>query len=352
MASSAGSPADRGGEPAGRPAGRVVAERTPRAPAPDARVRGRVARKGSIGNRTGLWWEALPEEALLDVRLGRLGLRVEGSPLQPRVEQLGQRARARGPAFPAERLALHRLVLAPRCSRLRGALLPGARPKLQRLERRNMFDAEGGSHSWCMKLLRHETGHALDTAYRLHRRKCWREHFGRASTPLTPRPTCRSPAVATTSTTSTTGTPRVTRSRISPRPSRCGWLLAGVGALRYRGWPALRKLEYVDALMRRDRQSAAARCAPAHAPIRCRACASPCATTTSARSATTGEEDYAIYDRDLRRLFGGVLRPWASFGVCLSARAPRRAAPARRQLDGAAALRRRRGVEGTHLAQP
>ncbi|MBU4305479.1 MAG: hypothetical protein KJ893_07670 [Candidatus Omnitrophica bacterium] len=31
-----------------------------------------------------------------------------------------------------------------------------------------MLDAEGGTKPWCMKLLRHETGHALNYAYKLH----------------------------------------------------------------------------------------------------------------------------------------------------------------------------------------
>jgi len=28
-----------------------------------------------------------------------------------------------------------------------------------------MLEVEGGTKDWCMKILRHETGHALDTAY-------------------------------------------------------------------------------------------------------------------------------------------------------------------------------------------
>ncbi|MEO2169349.1 MAG: UvrD-helicase domain-containing protein, partial [bacterium] len=37
--------------------------------------------------------------------------------------------------------------------------------KLVRLEHTKMLEVEGGTHTWCMKLLRHETGHALDNAY-------------------------------------------------------------------------------------------------------------------------------------------------------------------------------------------
>ena len=58
-----------------------------------------------------------------------------------------------------------------------------AHPRLLRLEHTQMLEAEGSTHDWCMKLLRHETGHAIDNAYRLHRRKDWRETFGRYSEP-------------------------------------------------------------------------------------------------------------------------------------------------------------------------
>jgi hypothetical protein len=41
-----------------------------------------------------------------------------------------------------------------------------------------MIDAEGETRQWCMKLLRHEAGHAMCYAYRLHKRKRWQKIFG------------------------------------------------------------------------------------------------------------------------------------------------------------------------------
>ena len=58
-----------------------------------------------------------------------------------------------------------------------------AHPRLERLERRMMRNAEGGSAESAMRILRHEAGHAIDTAYRLRRRKRWRDVFGPASLP-------------------------------------------------------------------------------------------------------------------------------------------------------------------------
>jgi hypothetical protein len=58
-----------------------------------------------------------------------------------------------------------------------------AHPRLERLERRMMRHVEGGNSESAMRILRHEAGHAIDTAYRLRRRKRWREIFGPASLP-------------------------------------------------------------------------------------------------------------------------------------------------------------------------
>ena len=55
---------------------------------------------------------------------------------------------------------------------------------------------EGGADPACMRILRHEAGHAIDTAYRLHFKRSWREVFGPYSQPYPqyyrPRPNSRS----------------------------------------------------------------------------------------------------------------------------------------------------------------
>jgi len=58
-----------------------------------------------------------------------------------------------------------------------------AHPRLLRLERRMMKQVEGGNDNWMMRILRHEAGHAVDTAFRLRCRARWREVFGPASLP-------------------------------------------------------------------------------------------------------------------------------------------------------------------------
>ena len=70
-----------------------------------------------------------------------------------------------------------------------------AHRRLVRLERRFMREVEGGNRNWLMRILRHEAGHAVDSAYRVRRRRGWREVFGPASLPYPdtyrPRPGSR-----------------------------------------------------------------------------------------------------------------------------------------------------------------
>ena len=62
-----------------------------------------------------------------------------------------------------------------------------AHPRLERLERHIMHEAEGGNSRLLLRILRHEAGHAVDNAYRLRRRRRWREVFGPASLPYPAR---------------------------------------------------------------------------------------------------------------------------------------------------------------------
>ncbi len=56
-----------------------------------------------------------------------------------------------------------------------------AHPRLVRVERSIMGEAEGATERWCMKLLRHEAGHAVDHAFQLTRRRKRQQLFGRSS---------------------------------------------------------------------------------------------------------------------------------------------------------------------------
>lgn len=62
-----------------------------------------------------------------------------------------------------------------------------AHPRLERLERRMSRSVEGGNAAGLMRILRHEAGHVVDTAFRLRRRKLWRQTFGSPTAPYPSR---------------------------------------------------------------------------------------------------------------------------------------------------------------------
>jgi hypothetical protein len=176
-----------------------------------------------------------------------------------------------------------------------------AHSRLTRLERQQMFEAEGSSRESCIKYLRHEVGHAFCTAYNLHKRPKWRRLFGSISEPYPEwyRPNPRSrrfvhhldgwyaqahPAEDFAETFA-----------VCLR-SRSRW------KKRYAGWPVMEKLEYVDALFD---ELAGAR-------PRVRSRAKPFSLSRMRRTLRTfyarKHEQYAVgyseaYDHDLLRLF-------------------------------------------------
>ena len=194
-----------------------------------------------------LGWEHLGDEELLDVRLCDLPLRIEGTVMEERVNRLYEELAERG-----IRLKPHVWFSEEWFSPdgVPGIAIPFylAHPRLMKLERKKMHQVEGGTDTECMRILRHEAGHVLDNAFRLHYRRQWRELFGSFTQPYPdsykPKASSRRhvlhlnawyaqvhPAEDFAETFAVWLTPRSRWRR------------------RYQGWPALRKLEYIDQLM-------------------------------------------------------------------------------------------------------
>lgn len=120
-----------------------------------------------------------------------------------------------------------------------------AHPRLMQLERRLMHEVEGGNSRWFMRILRHETGHALDNAFRLRRRKDWRKVFGKASRPY---PAVYRPRPASHNFVLHLGhwyaqshpTEDFAETFAVWLPKKSRW------RSDYQEWPALKKLEFVD----------------------------------------------------------------------------------------------------------
>jgi hypothetical protein len=129
------------------------------------------------------WWAALRDDELLDVPLRDLRLRVETSRMAPALARVERELGRTGITQFRPYAWFSTGWFTPHGAT--GFAIPFylAHPRLVRLERSMLGFAEGDDPAFCMRLVRHEVGHALDNAYRLHRRASWRDHFGPFSTP-------------------------------------------------------------------------------------------------------------------------------------------------------------------------
>jgi hypothetical protein len=186
-------------------------------------------------------------KALLPQQISRLGLRLEGSPVERYVQMLyGELARKglrrfRPPCYLTDEWGC------PDREPIIGIPFYLADPKLARLEKA-IDDVEDERE--IRMYLRHEAGHAFNYAYRLYEAPEWRELFGPFNRPY--------------------------RERYRPIPfdrnfvrhmegwyaqkhpdedfaeTFAVWLTPGSKwRARYRGWPAMRKLRYVDRVAHR-----------------------------------------------------------------------------------------------------
>jgi hypothetical protein len=245
-------------------------------------------------------WENCSTRELMEWRLCDLGVELEGSWLERPIERLYEELDARG------------LRVKPHCwlseewfspDGIPGIAIPFylTHPRLKRLERSQMLEVEGGSKAECLRLLRHEAGHALQNAFRLHRRKRWREVFGSSAAPYPdyyrPKPGSKRYVV------------HLPYWYAQSHPAEdfaetfAVWLTPGSAwRKRYRGWPALHKLRYVDELMRGLEGRTP--------PVRTRAKVDPLhrIKTTLGEHYRSKRERYAVltsraYDEDLLRFF-------------------------------------------------
>ena len=148
-----------------------------------ARKRAKKATKKTVARKPRVRepaWTRLDDEALLDLRFCDLRLSLARSGLHDNVRRLYGELAFKGIRF-RPHLWLSEEWFSP--DGIPGIAIPFylAHPRLERLERRFMHEVEGGNDKWLMRILRHETGHAIDTAFALRRRKAWREVFGKAS---------------------------------------------------------------------------------------------------------------------------------------------------------------------------
>src|ERR1051325_307282 len=124
----------------------------------------------------------MTDEQLLDARFCDLPLRIEGTPLESRIARLYGEFAAHELAF-RPHVWLSEEWFTP--DGVSGFAIPFylAHPRLGKLEQKQMLEVEGGTEKDCLRIMRHEAGHAIDNAYNLHRKKRYRELFGSFNRP-------------------------------------------------------------------------------------------------------------------------------------------------------------------------
>jgi len=248
-------------------------------------------------------WADWSDEKLLDLKMRDLDVRIEGTELEARIQQLYGELEDRGLSF-RPHFWLADDWFTP--DNIPGIAIPFymAHPRLARLELNQMLEVEGGTPEWCMRILRHEAGHAIENAYVLRRRRHRQQLFGKSSEEYpdyyTPKPYSKSFVL------------HLDTWYAQSHPDEdfaetfAVWLNPDSHwRERYAGWPALKKIEYVDELMREI--------AGKKQPVITRVCVDPLSRLrkTLRKHYKQKREHYGLeypdfYDRDLRRLFSNA----------------------------------------------
>ena len=217
----------------------------------EPRVKSSIQRKDpKATGLAGPTWKRFSDEKLMQVRICDLGLKISDNPkLVQMKDQL------------YSELSSHQLSIKPHVwlsdewfvpDGIPGIAIPFymASQRLMRLERKQMLEVEGGSKPWCMRILRHEAGHAVDIAYRLHRRKKYREVFGNYSAPYPeyyrPKPRSKNYVQHLE--------PWYAQSHPAEDFAETFAVWLGAKSKRqwqqqYKGWKALEKITFIDQLM-------------------------------------------------------------------------------------------------------
>ncbi|MBM4033385.1 MAG: hypothetical protein FJ291_16600 [Planctomycetes bacterium] len=204
-------------------------------------------------------WETVRCE-LLNTRVCDLGLAIEGSPVEPFTRRLRREFAAKGLAFRPDFYLTDSWGCPDRVPVI-GVPFYLADKRLTRIEEEQTGEIE--DDQMVMMLVRHEAGHAVNYAYRLWEQAGWAEAFGRFSQAyresFQPEPSSRQFVRHIFSR-------PYGRTYAQKHPDEdfaetfAVWLTPRAAwRRRYRAWPALAKLRYVDALMQRIRKEEPAR---------------------------------------------------------------------------------------------
>lgn len=245
-------------------------------------------------------WAALPDEELLNIRFCDLGLDLTQTPLEPCIQALYRELEQRGLSFrPAFYLGDE--WFSP--DGIPAIAIPFylAHPRLKQLEKKMMLEVEGGTDEECMKLLRHETGHSLCHAFGLPRRRLWRKTFGSPAKEF--KDFYRYQPYSKSFVRHLENCYAQSHPEEDFAETFAVWLAPDQDWKNlYRGWPALQKLEYVDRLMGELKHKTPGAIRRGQ-PYAIRGLRRRLRTHYEQRRKFYAEDDPALFDSDLRRIF-------------------------------------------------
>ena len=189
----------------------------------------------------------MSDDEILRLRICDLKLKISGTELESRIETFYGELTAKGISVKPFCYLGEEWFCPEGCATI---AIPFylAHPRLKKLEEKMMMEVEGGTESWCLRLLRHEMGHVLNHAYLLAKDKKWRRLFGSPS--LEYSESYRARPYSKRFVRHLDGWYAQSHPEEDFAETFAIWLTPGLDwKNQYRGWKALEKLEYVDELM-------------------------------------------------------------------------------------------------------
>jgi len=254
-----------------------------------------------VKKRTIKKWEKLRDEDILQMRIRDFGVQIKGSILEPFIERLYKELDSKEIKFHPQ-CYLADEWLCPDKVPIIGIPFYLAHPRLKQIEQKLMFEVEGGTEASCMKLLRHECGHAINYAYQLYKRTRWRKLFGpfsqRYSDSYNYQPYSRRFVV------------HLQDNYAQSHPDEDFaetfgvWLAPGSNWQgKYKGWPVIKKLHYVDGLMKRICNQSPIISGRGQTPWSASRMISTLGAFYERRRRSLGTEFQGFYDDNIKRIF-------------------------------------------------
>jgi len=246
-------------------------------------------------------WDMLSDDEILQIRVRDLNLQIPGSELEPLIERLYAELDAKGIKFHPQ-CYLADEWFCPERVPIIGIPFCLAHPRLKQIEQKMLYEVEGGTEESCMKLLRHECGHALNYAYDLYKKTRWRELFGLFSARYSGyyyfQPYSRRYVI------------HLEDNYAQSHPDEdfaetfAVWLSPnGDWQQKYRDWPVIKKLWYADGLMKRIANRPPVNTVREHPPWSASRMTSTLAAHYERKRKALGSEFQGFYDDSLETLF-------------------------------------------------